>query len=248
MIAGTVLAQGVPAKPDDRKMVHDYAGVIDDAQQAVMEDSLQAFAMATSNEIAVVTVTTLDGMDKAQFAQEIGQKWGVGNKNFNNGIVILVKPKTEGEKGEAFIATGYGAEGALPDAFCSRIVNDEMIPEFKEGNYEDGIWAALNIVMPVMRGEYNEAQYNRDSNIETAIGIIFCIVFFALFIFLAYFSIKNGGGGTGSGGRTYTGSGPIILGGGFGGGRSSGSSWSGGSSWGGFGGGSFGGGGGGGSW
>lgn len=234
------LLAGIPAKPTDHKIIHDYAGIINDNDEAVMEDSLERFSRETSNQIVVVTVPTLDGMDKAEYAAELGQSWGVGGKKYDNGIVILIKPKTSSEKGEAFISTGYGLEGALPDALCTKIVMNEMIPRFKNDDYTGGLWNALRVIMPICRGEYSEEEYLEDEEGDELLGAIVAALILG---FIMYRSFKNTTGGS-SGSRTYTG-GPIIFGSGSGG-----SSWSsgGGSSWGGFGGGSFGGGGGGGSW
>ena len=72
------------------------------------------------------------------------------------GVVILIKPKTGDDamgKGRAFITTGYGAEGPLPDLLCSKIVDEEMIPHFKENDYAGGIWAALEIIKPALQGD-----------------------------------------------------------------------------------------------
>lgn len=239
----------VPNKPTEKKLVWDYANVLDDAQEKALEDSLESFSRNTSNQILVMTVISIGDNDIAEFATQLGQKWGVGHKGDDNGVVVLIRVKSEEENGGAFIATGQGIEGAMPDVLCSRIVEKEMIPHFKEDDYAGGIWAALDVIMPAMKGEFDKDEYMNDTG-DLILGLIVMIVIIC-FIVVA---IKNGGMGTGTGTntRTYTG-GPIIFPGSFGSGssRSSGSSWGGGSSsggWGGFGGGSFGGGGAGGSW
>ena len=229
----------VPPRPNPPRLVNDLAGVLPDAD--VLEDSLRAFDRNTSNQIVVVTLNDLGGMDRAMMAYEIGQQWGVGSAKNNNGVVILVKPKTEDSRGEAFIATGYGLEGALPDALCSQIVNREMIPSFKQGNYSNGVWAAVRVVEGLAQGEFNEQDYiGNDDEDDFTMSDFFSLVFSILFIIAMYYylDIPFGGGGGfsgtwggGSSSRSY--------------GSSSSSSSS---SWGGFGGGSFGGGGGGGSW
>ncbi|EFI72355.1 MULTISPECIES: TPM domain-containing protein [Segatella] len=226
----------IPDKPNPPKLVNDFAGILPDAN--IMEDSLEEFARKTSNQIVVVTINDLEGLDKADFAQQLGQKWGVGGKKYNNGIVILIKAKNE-TKGEAFIATGYGMEGALPDAVCYKVVNHEMIPHFKENNYSEGVWAALHILMPIAKGEIDVNNYAEDADDDTFIGIVFIFVLIFLFILYCFFGDKHSGGKGGS--ATFGG-----FGGGFYHGSSGGSSGFGG--FGGFGGGSFGGGGAGGSW
>lgn len=248
--AAVPAAAQVPEKPNPPRLVNDYAGIIADA--AAMEDTLEAFARRTSNHIVVVTMADFGGMDKAEMAQQIGETWGVGQKEYSNGLVILVKPKpTDGSgSGEVFIATGYGLEGALPDAACHEIVTRQMIPQFKAGDYSAGIWDALHIIMPVAAGEYSfEEAQDKLSEADFWIGIGVFLLIMIVGGVLA-FGRKSGGGGGGRGGNGGYTIGPTFYGGSFG---SGGSSWSSGGSglgggFGGFGGGSFGGGGAGGSW
>lgn len=260
----SVLSAQVPAKPNPPRLVNDFAGIFTPQQVALLEDSLARFSKRTSNQVTIVTVNDLAGMESSQFAYEIGEKWGVGSSKLDNGVVILIKPKND-TKGHAFIATGYGVEGALPDASCSRIVNNEMIPSFKSGDYFGGTVKALNIILPVLANEYTIAEYEKYEEGNPLLG------FLAIFggIFLIFFIIyiagsdnngndngRNGNSGT-FGGRGRSGADDIataiLLGSLLGGGRSSGrsgGSFGGGSfgGFGGFGGGSFGGGGAGGSW
>ncbi|MDD7342716.1 MAG: TPM domain-containing protein [Bacteroidales bacterium] len=246
--AAVPAAAQVPEKPNPPRLVNDYAGIIADA--AAMEDTLEAFARRTSNHIVVVTMADFGGIDKAEMAQQIGETWGVGQKEYSNGLVILVKPKpTDGSgSGEVFIATGYGLEGALPDAACHEIVTRQMIPQFKAGDYSAGIWDALHIIMPVAAGEYSfEEAQDKLSEADFWIGIGVFLLIMIVGGVLAFGRKSGGGGRGGNGGYTI---GPTFYGGSFG---SGGSSWSSGGSglgggFGGFGGGNFGGGGAGGSW
>ena len=116
--AMTLWAQ-VPPRPNPPRLVNDFAGILGDCQW--LEDSLERIAMETSNQICVVTMNDFGGYDKATMAYSIGQEWGVGTKDNRNGVVILIKPKTAESKGEAFIATGYGLEGAITDATSTRM-------------------------------------------------------------------------------------------------------------------------------
>ena len=243
----------VPDKPIEKKLMWDYAGIIDDYQEQVLEDSLEAFSRNTSNQIVVMTVTNemLDGLEMAEFGQELGQKWGVGHKGMDNGVVILIKPKTGDsikEKGRAFISTGYGSEGPLPDLMCSRLVDEVMIPHFKENDYAGGVWAALDYIKPALQGDFNEAEKLGSDAGDAVLAMIVLIAIVCL-LFVVFSKDMNGGNGDGNNTRTYTG-GPIIFPTGWNSGSSRGSFGGGfgGGGWGGFGGGSFGGGGGGGSW
>ena len=246
--AFAVTAQ-VPARPNPPRLVNDFAGILGNCQW--LEDSLEKIAMETSNQICVVTMDDFGGYDKAMMAYSIGQQWGVGTKANRNGVVILIKPKTSDSKGEAFIATGYGLEGAITDATSTRIVNQEMIPHFKENDYLGGVWAGAKVVRDLAVGEYNEEDYANQGD-DALFALIMFIFIFALFLYLAHKS-NQGNGGNRNNRDTGTWGGPIIFTTGSDWGRG-GSSWGGGGSfgggggWGGFGGGSFGGGGGGGSW
>jgi len=242
----------VPERPNPPRLVNDFAGILGNCQW--LEDSLQQIAMETSNQICVVTMNDFGDYDKAWMAYSIGQEWGVGKKENNNGVVILIKPKTADSKGEAFIAPGYGLEGAITDATSTRIVNQEMIPYFKDNDYLGGVWAGAKVVRDLAIGEYNEEDYAQQGGDEEALfALIMFIFIFAFFMYLAHKS-NQGNGGNRNNGDTGTWGGPIIFTTGSDWNRG-GSSWSGGGGgsfggggWGGFGGGSFGGGGGGGSW
>ena len=244
----TVVAQ-VPARPNPPRLVNDFAGILGECQW--LEDSLEKIAVETSNQICVVTMNDFGNYDKAWMAYSIGEQWGVGKKGHNNGVVILIKPKTADSKGEAFIAPGYGLEGAITDATSTRIVNKEMIPYFKDNDYLGGVWAGAQVVRDLAIGEYNEEDYaNQGSEIEDAIAIMIFLLIMVLFVYLAFKNNQNNGGNRNNG-DTGTWGGPIIFTSGSDWGRGGGSWGSGGSfggGWGGFGGGSFGGGGGGGSW
>ena len=240
----------VPERPNPPRLVNDFAGILGDCQW--LEDSLERIAMETSNQICVVTMNDFGGYHKAEMAYTIGERWGVGKKDKDNGVVILIKPKTEESQGEAFIAPGFGLEGAITDVSSNRIVEKEMIPHFKDNDYLSGVWAGVQVVRDLATGEYNEKDYAQEDDSEALFGLIMFILIFALFMYMAHKS-NQGNNGNRNNGDTGTWGGPIIFTSGNDWGRG-GSSWSGGGSfgggggWGGFGGGSFGGGGGGGSW
>lgn len=191
------------------------------------------------------------GYDKVEFAERLGDKWGVGQADLDNGIVILIRPKTNNQRGEAWIAIGDGLEGAIPDITVSRIIDYEMIPHFKNGNYFSGLSDGTKVLMSLAAGEYSSDEYTSKSRVQDYIGYIFFVVFIIFVSIISRITRRT---------RTIGGNVPfwtaLMLGSTLGGRRSSGSSWGGsssggfggGSSFGGFGGGSFGGGGAGGSW
>lgn len=234
-------------KPNPPRLVNDIAGIMSEGQITFLEDSLVRYDRRTSTQITVITISDLEGYDIADYAYQIGQKWGVGQKGKNNGIVILVKPKLNAnDKGHAFIASGYGLEGVLPDITCSRIVRDNMIPLFKRDDYAAGIIAGAIEVMKRCDGEYQNENVGEDSD-EDGVGTVFFVII--LIIIIAIAKSKGGGGRSGGGGGWAE---AAILGSILNSGSHSSTGWgsfsSGGGSFGGFGGGNFGGGGGGGSW
>lgn len=248
-------AQDVPERPNPPRLVNDLANVMTPEQQQQMEAELDEFANQTSTQIAVVTLPSLNGFDISDLAIRIGEKWGVGQKGKNNGIVILFKPKTGNEKGQVFIAVGYGLESIIPDAVANRnVVDYEMIPRFKEGDIYGGLEAGIKVIKSLAIGEYTAKAYQKKTDKKSDSGGGFILV---ILIIIVLISIFRGGRG-----RHYNSGGslPFWIAMGLMSGSRGGGSWGnfsggggggfggGGGGFGGFGGGSFGGGGAGGSW
>lgn len=208
-------------------------------EQDLLEQKLENFATATSNQIVIVIVDDLEGYEPVEYATELGEKWKVGQEKEDNGIVILIKPT--GGKGERkyFIAPGKGLEGVIPDAVCREIEDNELVPNLKNKEYYVALDQTTDVLMALAKGEYNSKTYTKKHNQGSLLKTIIILIIIIVFII---FSVGRGGGR----GNGFTmGSGGIFFGGGGFGGRSSGGS---GGGFGGFGGGSFGGGGSGGSW
>ena len=246
-------SQNFPDKPN--RIVNDYANFLTQQEQNALENKLVQFSNETSSQIAIAIVPSLDGYDKATYANGLGEHWGVGQRGKNNGILILVKPKTNTEKGEVFIATGYGLEGVVPDAITKRIVENEILPYFRQEQYYQGLDEATNRIMELTRGEYTAEDYEKatDSAAPFPIAIVFLLIIviaiwskirrarhyavghnLPFWIALGMLNSASNRSHSGSFGSFSSGSGSFggFSGGGFGG----------------FGGGSFGGGGAGGSW
>lgn len=172
----------------DRQTVYDVANALSDTQERQMEQKLRDVAIGSSNEIAVVIVPSLCGMEKAQFATELGHEWKIGQAKEDNGIIVLVKPKTAGEKGEYFIAVGRGLEGIIPDATAYLIGQNEMLPSFKQGDIYSGIDKALDVLISLATKEYDSAayadRYNKGGKKGKSgfgfIGLILCVVILVL--------------------------------------------------------------------
>jgi len=249
---GTLFSQNLPERPVPPRLVNDFAGILENEEIRSLEQKLVDFNDSTSTQIAIVIVPTLSGYDKSDYAQRLAEKWGIGQRGLNNGILILVKAKTADSKGEVFIAPGYGLEGAIPDITCGEIVDNEILPAFRSGYYYSGLDDAVNTLMGLARGEFSAAEYGKmaKNTKKDGSGIFFIIIL--IFIILTIFRKSRGSnnknlsskglpfwllmGMMGSGRSSHSGSWGGFSGGGSGGG------------FGGFGGGGFGGGGAGGSW
>ena len=168
-------SQGIPSPANPPRLVNDFAGILDQSA-AGLERLLRAFNDSTSNQITIVTVSDLGNYDPAQFAYEIGEQWGVGNRKYDNGIVILIKPKNENGNGQAYIAVGYGLEGAIPDVVCNRIVEDEMIPFFKQDDYAGGLLNGLKVILPLAAGEISAKEYMPSSGGIIAVFVAFILI------------------------------------------------------------------------
>ena len=243
LLASAFFAGAFPSRPVPPRLVNDYAGLFTAYQARELEDMLVEFDDTTSNQIAVIMTPDLEGYDIAEYATKIGIEWQVGSEKFDNGVVIVVKPKTVRSGGEVFIATGYGLEGAIPDAYARRIINEIMIPHFINEDYYGGVRAACETIMKLASGEISELRDDLEYDAGGIIAAIICIGILLLVIAIVIGKGNNGGnyGGGNSGRGPVIFRGPIITGGGssFGGGFGGGSS----GGFGGFGGGSFGGGG-----
>ena len=242
-----VLSYAIPSRPDPQRLVNDLAQVFTSEQVSRLENTLVAFDDSTSNQIAVVTVKDLEGYDASEYAVRIGLDWGVGSEQFNNGIVLLVKPKTFDSAGQVFIAVGYGLEGAIPDAYAKRIIENELIPHFRNNDYYAGVEAACDVLMKLASGEISEPRGADEEDDFFEMIITLFVIGLLIFCIIIVVGQGNNNDHNSGGGRRTIYVGPIITSGrSYGGGSSFGSGFGGG--FGGFGGGSFGGGGAGGSW
>ncbi|MFM7671695.1 MAG: TPM domain-containing protein [Bacteroidota bacterium] len=230
----------LPKRPTPLRLVNDLspAGFITEEQRVALEKKLVAFDDSTSNQIAIVIVDNLEGYTANEFATALGRAWGVGGKEKNNGVVILISTGGGDGQRDAYIATGYGLEGAIPDATAKAITDLELIANLKRGEKYRALDRSSDALMKAAAGEYKIPRgYRRKRELGSWTGIMMLI-----FVLLALILGRHGG--RGGGGMMW--GGPMIWGGG---GWSSGGSWSGGGGgFGGFGGGSFGGGGAGGKW
>lgn len=235
--------------PKSNTLVTDYTNTLSESQRSALEQKLVAFDDSSSTQIAVVIMRSVGQYDINDYAQRLGRKWGIGQKSKNNGIVLLV---AIGDR-KVSIQTGYGVEGALPDVTTHEIIENDIKPNFRKGDYYAGLDEATDDIIKYTKGEYKGDKKDHNGSGGAAAFIVIIII---VIILIAIFRGRGGGGqiidrrggaspfwwflggallGRGSGGwGGFSGGG-----GGFGGG---------GGGFGGFGGGDFGGGGSSGSW
>lgn len=244
-----------PAKPEPAVYVHDYAGWLPPYQKSALEQKLRSYWDSTTTQIVVMIRPDIGDYDKASYAFELGNRWGIGRKDKNNGVVVLIK--SEAPDRGIFIATGYGTEGALPDITAGRIIRNTMSPYFRQQQYYEGINAGVDEIISALEGEFKKDSSQQSGDGVSILVLLFIALIFFLVLGLIVYKLRNAGQMITHDGRNKRkrdrdddnfGGGWWIGGGGFGGGSGS----SGGGGWGGgggsFGGGSFGGGGAGGDW
>lgn len=162
--------------PSVPTLVADNANVFTSDQRMALEDKLNTLSRESSTQILVYTTTDLHGYDIADFGQRLGEGWGVGQDGFDNGIVIVYKPKTDTTSGEVTIQIGYGIEPLIPDITCKRIIDQEMIPRFQQGQVYGGINAAVDICISLTKGEFSADEYSHYGKESPVGSILFIIV------------------------------------------------------------------------
>ena len=255
LLATPVLAQ--PQFPQLSGRVVDAANIIPPDQEAALDAKLAALETQSQRQLVVATIPDLQGYEISDYGYQLGRAWGLGNKERNDGAILLVAPNER----KVRIEVGYGLEPVLTDALSSQIIAQDIVPRFKANDYPGGIVAGVDRIVTILQLPPEEAQKvaaaaaaQANTAREGDGGIPFSTILWLGFIFLFFILPMLRGR---RGGRRYRGSGlgPIIMfdalnhmsRGGGGGGWSSGG---GGGFGGGFsgGGGSFGGGGASGSW
>lgn len=238
----------IPEKPKLETSVYDYANLLSPTDKSSLEHKLISYSDSTSTQIVIAVIPSTEGENINFLGAQWGQKWGIGQKGKDNGILILLAKNDR----KIAINTGYGVEGRLPDITAHQIINNVIIPQFKSGDYYSGLNYGADAIFSALKGEFNEDRNLTKLRLESFLPFI---VFFIIILILINKKRNNGGN---NGGNRSTGIDLldiIILSnlgrggssGGFGGGGSFGGGSTGGFG-GGFGGGGFGGGGASGGW
>ncbi len=182
---GLVFAQDdIPTRPNPPKLVNDITQTLSGSEISHLERKLENLSNTTSNQIVVFITNDLKGYEVNDFADRLGDKWGIGQKEFDNGVVIVVKPKTSREKGDVSISVGYGLGGAIPDLTANRIIDNEMIPSFKQNDYFLALDKSTDVLMALAAGEYNSDEYAAKTE-GSAWGLLVPIIAILFFVIVS---------------------------------------------------------------
>lgn len=245
MLATPAAAQTFP--PLSGRVV-DAAEIIPDDREAALTEKLAAVEADTSRQFVIATVPSLEGYDIADYGYRLGRAWGIGQKDANNGLILLVAPNDR----KVRIEVGYGLEPIMTDALSSVIINTQIVPRFRDGDFPGGIEAGADAIIEQLKLPPEEAEKRAAAASESrrgGEGIDPAVIFWLIVLF--FFVLPTVMAAFGRKGKRYrrrSGIGPVVIWGPGWGSGSSGGSWGGGG--GGFsgGGGSFGGGGASGGW
>lgn len=205
--------------------VVDPANMISTSDEKKLNTLLATHEKATTNQVVVVTVNNLQDNTIENFGYQLGRHWGIGQKDHNNGVLLIVANSER----KVRIEVGYGLEGTLTDAIAANIIQTIILPKFKQGQFSSGILIGTTAIIEALGGQYQPQALTkrRNSNINVGGIVFFLILFILFFLFSARerdkYGIEYGGGRFGGGGGYSSGGGGFFGGGGgFGGGGASG--------------------------
>lgn len=225
--AGVRAAETLPPPPT--AYFNDYAGLVSAADAQRLDAKLRQFADETSTQVVVAVFPSLPSPSLEDFTVRTAQSWRVGRKDWDNGAVFFVFVNDRKMR----VETGYGLEGALPDQLAGRILDEQVRPRFRAGDWAGGLEAGIDGILAATRGEY-KAPPKKPQGVPL-VAVIVIVIVLVPFVILFFWLAAHGSRGI-SVGRTY----------GNQGWRRNSGTWGGGSTWGGGGGGGWSGGGGGG--
>src|SRR5690606_29070950 len=154
-----------PPKPSPTRLVNDLSNTLSPTEENALEQKLVAYNDSTSTQISIVLIRSVGPYDISDYTFQLGDLWGIGRKDKDNGMLILVAV----EDREVFVATGYGLEGAVPDAVARRIVDNVIVPAFRREAYFEGLDQATDMVIKLAEGEYEAEEVATKGNNSGAI-------------------------------------------------------------------------------
>lgn len=212
-IAVSSIAYGQKKVPDHGGYwVHDEANVLTANDKAMLEYILKSERDSTSNQIAVLIIPSLEGDDIDSYSNRVFNEWKLGQAKKDNGVLFLISIEDRMMR----IEPGSGLEGVLTDAQSSRINRNQVAPHFRQGDYGNGVKAAVVAIIQSIKGEYTNDEPVKRRGKKPASWVSLLV----LLIFIIFFTRRGGGGGRG--GYMSRGGWILPMGGGFGGGSGGG--------------------------
>lgn len=151
-LTGDLHALEVPSRPEG--YVTDKADILSAAAEARVESVLRQFEERTSNQVIVATFLSLEGESLEDFSIRLAEQWKPGQQDKDNGVILLIFRDDR----QMRIEVGYGLEGALPDALAGTIIQQEIAPRFRAGEYEEGVLYGLQAILQAISGEYQPSR------------------------------------------------------------------------------------------
>ena len=191
----TVVSQGfeIPEKPSFQTSVYDYVKLLTASQKSSLESKLIRYSDTTSTQIVIAIISSTEGENINYLAANWGEKWGIGDAEKDNGILILLAKDDR----KIAIQNGKGVEYLLTDFQTKRIIERVIIPEFKKGDYYAGLDKGSDYIFRTLQGEFEGTRKGGSKDFDP--GMIFFIIMIILFFILISRGNKNNGGG----GRRY---------------------------------------------
>jgi uncharacterized protein len=172
-------AVAAPSFPALTGRVVDNAGLLTPAEKNALSAILAQHESNTTDQIVVVTLKDLQGYDIADYGYQLGRHWGIGQKGKDNGALLIVAP----DERKVRIEVGYGLEGELTDKLSHDIIQEVILPRFKEGNYPAGILNGTTAILSVLEGSYTPKK--RSAGEKSSSSDFSGIIIFAVFIITA---------------------------------------------------------------
>lgn len=185
----------IPEKPQKQTSVYDYVNLLSSSQSRSLEQKLIRYSDSTSTQIVIAIISSTEGENINYLGAQWGQKWGIGQADKDNGVLVLLARDDR----RIAINTGYGTEGTLTDFMSKRIIESVIIPEFKKGNYYAGLDKGADAIFQVLNGEFKEDRAFGNEQKFPLKALFPFIIFIVIMIIL--WSRKNKGGGKGGGRR-----------------------------------------------
>lgn len=219
--------------PSLKGPVNDHAGMLSSATRSQLNALLEDLEKSDSTQITVLTISSLEDDSLEDFSMRVADKWRIGQKGIDNGAILIIA-KTDRK---IRIETGYGLEGRLTDLIAGRIIRNIITPQFRSGNFDQGVLNGIQAMVNVVRGEHiaeNESKQTsgrKSGSPLKFLPIIVIIIIFNIFGRMGSGHLNRGrrssrgfliGGGFRGGGGGFSGGGFSGGGGGFGGGGASG--------------------------